>query len=287
MTVVVSWTRKTKTGRELWIMSDSRLSGGKFWDYGPKVFGMGRSDAVIAFAGETDWSYPLIAQITSYVESFVNLRERAVDYLDACKKIVRMLNESLNFVSNAAHPSMEVPACTFIFAGYSVRKQDFIINRVVFNSNKKKFEIRPSRKINGELLAIIGDNGPVSEISNRLSKIQKKHTANDFKLDMTPSEVFTKVLSSGKYQEIGGAPQVTKIYQNMNQQHIAVYWPPNLPHDNQKIYLRGRQLGEYESLDYPWVFDPLANKLYWHDFSPIAMQIKSNATKKPTIVSHL
>ena len=37
MTVVVSWTRKTKTSRELWVMSDSRLSGGKCWDYGPVI----------------------------------------------------------------------------------------------------------------------------------------------------------------------------------------------------------------------------------------------------------
>jgi hypothetical protein len=75
MTLVAAWTRTTQTGRELWVMSDSRLSGGKFWDYGPKIFGIGRSDAVIAFAGDTAWTYPLIAQISSYVESFVNLRE--------------------------------------------------------------------------------------------------------------------------------------------------------------------------------------------------------------------
>lgn len=57
MTLVATWTRTTRTGRELWVMSDSRLSGGKFWDYGPKIFGIGRSDAVIAFAGDTSWTY--------------------------------------------------------------------------------------------------------------------------------------------------------------------------------------------------------------------------------------
>ncbi|HBH7890483.1 TPA: hypothetical protein KDX55_004500 [Vibrio parahaemolyticus] len=146
MTVVVSWTRKTKTGRELWIMSDSRLSGGKFWDYGPKIFSMGRSDAIVAFAGDTAWTYPLISQITSYVESFVNLRERVVDFLDVRKKVVRVLNDSLNSVSDAADPSLEIPECSFIFAGYSVRKQDYVVNKIVFNANKKIFEIKAIKK---------------------------------------------------------------------------------------------------------------------------------------------
>ncbi|GGW65486.1 hypothetical protein [Vreelandella hamiltonii] len=287
MTVVVSWTRKTNTGRELWVMSDSRLSGGKCWDYGPKIFGMGRSDAVVAFAGDTAWSYPLIAQVTSYVESFINLRERAVDFIDARKKIIRMLNESLNFVSDAADPSLEVPDCTFIFAGYSARKKEFMINKVVFNSKRKKFELKPSKEINGELLAVIGDKKPVSAISRIVSEGEKKNTKTGFKLDMIPSEAFVKVLSSKRFREIGGAPQLTKIYQNMNQQHIGVYWPPELPHDEQKIYLRGRELGKYEALDHPWVFDPSSNKLYWHDFSPIEMQAKAKVERQPVIVSYI
>ena len=284
MTLVVSWTRKTSTGRELLVMSDSRLSGGKCWDYGPKVFGIGRSDAVMAFAGDTAWTYPLIAQVTSYVESFVNLRERVIDFIDAQEKIIRMLNESLSFVSDAADPSLEIPDCKFIFAGYSARKQVFIINRIVFHPKRRKFEIRSAKKINGELLAVIGDKGPVGAISRRISDRIKKYTGTDFKLDMAPSEAFFDVLSSKRFREIGGAPQLTKIYQNMNQKHFGVYWPPELPTEKQKIYLRGRELGKFEVLDHPWVFDPSEGKLYWHDFSPDALRAKANAEKKLGIV---
>jgi hypothetical protein len=280
MTVVVSWTRKTNAGRELWVMSDSRLSGGKFWDYGPKIFSMGRSDAVIAFAGDTAWSYPLIAQVTTYVESFVNLRERVVDFVDAQKKIIRILNESLNFVSDAVDESLEEPDCTFIFAGYSVRKQEFMVNRVVFNSKKKQFEVKPSKKINGELLTIIGDEDPRKAIYRIVSKRENNYKGADFKLDMAPSEAFVEVLSSERFREIGGSPQIMKLYQNMNQQHIAVYWPPKVPHKEQKIYLRGRELGKYEALDNSWVFDSSASKLYWHDFSPVEMQAKAKLEKE-------
>jgi len=280
MTVAVSWTRKTNTGRELWVISDSRLSGGKCWDYGPKVFGVGRSDSVMAFAGDTAWSYPLIAQVTSYVESFVNLRERAIDFIDARDKIIQMLNESLSFVSDAVDPSLEVPGCTFILAGYSARKQDFILNKIIFHSQRRKFEIRSAKRINGELLAVIGDKGPVSAISRRISEKVKKYSGSELKLDMIPFEAFFDVLSSKRFREIGGAPQLTKLYQNMNQKHFGVYWPPELPNEEQKIYLRGRQLGEFEVLDHPWVFDPSEGKLYWHDFSPVAMRAKANSKKK-------
>lgn len=285
MTLVVSWTRKTNTGRELWVMSDSRLSGGKCWDYGPKIFGIGRSDAVMSFAGDTAWAYPLIAQVISYVESFVNLRERAIDFIDAQKAIIRMLNESLKFVSDAADPSLETPDCSFIFSGYSVRKNDFSINKVFFNSKRHQFEIRSARKINGELFSAIGDNGPVGAIYRRISDKIKKYTVTDFKLDMDPSEAFFDVLSSKRFREIGGAPQVTKIYQSMNQRHFGVYWPPELPIEEQKIYLRGRELEKFEVLDHPWVFDPTSQKFYWHDFSPDGLRAKADAEKKPSLMS--
>lgn len=280
MTVVVSWTRKTSTGRELWIMSDSRLSGGKCWDYGPKIFSMGRSDAVIAFAGDTAWSYPLIAQVISYIESFVNLRERAVDFVDAQKKIIRMLNESLNFVSDAVDKSLEEPDCSFIFSGYSARKQEFLVNRIVFDPEEKKFVVKPPKKINGELLTAIGDEGPLKAIYRIISKRENSKKVRDFKLDMVPSEAFVEVLSSGSFREIGGSPQIMKIYQNMNQQHIAVYWPPDVPQEEQSIYLRGRKLGKYEALDNSWVFDTSASKLYWHDFSPVEMQAKAKLERE-------
>lgn len=279
MTVAVSWTRKTNAGRELWVVSDSRLGGGKRWDYGPKVFGIGRSDSVMAFAGDTAWSYPLIAQVTSYVESFINLRERVIDLIDARDKVINLLNESLSFVSDAASPWVETPDCTFIFAGYSARKQEFILNRIVFHEKRKRFEIRSARKMNSELLAVIGDEGPVGAVSRRISEKFKKESEGESKLDMIPLEAFVNVLSSKRFREIGGAPQLAKVYQNMSQKHFGVYWPPDLPVEEQKIYLRGRQLGEFEVLDHPWVFDPMKGKLYWHDFSPDAMRSKATSQK--------
>ncbi|WP_122413944.1 hypothetical protein [Pseudomonas viridiflava] len=280
MTLVVAWTRTTQTGRELWMLSDSRLSGGKLWDYGPKIFSIGRSDAIIAFAGDTSWTYPLIAQISSYVESFINLRDRVVDVADLCDQILQMLNDSLSFVTDPAHPSMAFPECSFVFAGYSARRKDFFVRRIEFQSKSKKFVPAHPKSYGGERVAYVGDEEPVKATVRRMSEILKQSKVKRPRLGMAPALAFFEVLSSEKFRDIGGAPQVTKVYETMNLRHFGVYWPPNVPNEEQDIFLRGRRLKSYEVLDHPWVYDPALTKLWWHDFSPD--QLRDNAAAKAT-----
>ncbi|MNX53453.1 hypothetical protein D3C86_841490 [compost metagenome] len=268
MTLVVAWTRTTQTGRELWLLSDSRLSGGRLWDYGPKIFGIGRSDAVIAFAGDTSWTYPLIAQISSYVESFINLRERVVDVADLCNQILQMLNDSLSFVTDPAHPSMALPECSFVFAGYSARRKNFFLRRIEFQSKSRRFVPTHPKSYGRELVAYVGDVEPVKATVRRMSELLKQRKVERPRLDMAPATAFFEVLTSEKFRDIGGAPQVTKVYEHMNLQHFGVYWPPNVPEKEQGIFLRGRRLKSSEVLDHPWVYDPTLTKLWWHDFSP-------------------
>lgn len=268
MTLVVAWTRTTKTGRELWMRSDSRLSGSKLWDYGPKIFGIGRSDAVIAFAGDTAWTYPLIAQVTAYVESFINLRERVVDVVDLYRQILELLNESPSFVSEPVLPSEALPDCSFIFAGYSARRKNFFIKRIAFHKERKRFEEARARKYGGESVAFIGDKEPVDATVRRISDLLNVKGTKDAKLGMMPAEAFFEVLASKRFRDIGGAPQVTKVYDHMNVRHFGVYWPPDVPNEEQDIYLRGRRLKPYEVLDHPWVYEPSTTDLFWHDFSP-------------------
>ncbi|MDO8040367.1 hypothetical protein [Janthinobacterium sp. SUN137] len=282
MTLVVAWTRTTQTGRELWMMSDSRLSGGKNWDYGPKIFGIGRSDGIIAFAGDTAWTYPLIAQISSYIESFVDLRDRALDLIDAYDLVIQMLNESLSFVSKPAHPSMKVPECSFIFAGYSARRKDFFVRRIVFHPTRLLFESRSARGIGGEIITHIGDKDPMSAMVRHIAERRKKSKTRGAKLDMQPAEAFYAVLSSKQFSEIGGAPQVAKVYQNMSQRHLGVYWPQDVENHEQNIYLRGRRLKKFDVLDHPWVYEPSSARLFWHDFSPDTR--RENSLVQPELV---
>ena len=250
------------------MMSDSRISGEKNWDYGPKIFNIGRGDSLIAFAGDTLWTYPLIAQITSYVESFINLREGIVDFMDVYRQVLEILNDSRSFISSPVTPEARIPDCTFILAGYSARRKNFVIRRIIFHTKRHRFEGVHAQSYGGELMSFIGDKKPVSAFLRGVSMLLKEREIKRQRLGMMPAISFVKVLQDNQFRDIGGAPQVAKIFDHMNQRHFGVYWPPNVPNDEQNIYARGRRLKSYEVLDHPWVYDPSTARLYWHDFSP-------------------
>ncbi len=63
MTLVAIWPRQQASTAELVVASDSRLTGGVTFESGPKLFPLPRGDSVIAFAGDTWFTYPLIIQL--------------------------------------------------------------------------------------------------------------------------------------------------------------------------------------------------------------------------------
>ncbi len=47
MTLGIAWVRRVRGVRELPIGSDSRLSGGQYWDSNPKIMLLPRTDAAV------------------------------------------------------------------------------------------------------------------------------------------------------------------------------------------------------------------------------------------------
>lgn len=122
-----------------------------------------------------------------------------------------MLNESISFISRPADPSLRAPECSFIFAGYSARRKGFFIRRIIFHPTRGRFENRPARDVGGESIALIGDKGPVDAIARRLAEYRKEGKRTRSRLGMAPAEAFFAVISSKRFTEIGGAPQVAKV----------------------------------------------------------------------------
>src|SRR5436309_586712 len=60
MTLCVAWVRQESDHEELVFATDSRLTGGEIWDYGVKLFDLGRPGCLLCFAGHTRRAYPLI-----------------------------------------------------------------------------------------------------------------------------------------------------------------------------------------------------------------------------------
>lgn len=63
VTTVVAWEREVGLQRELVMASNSRLGGGEEWDACARIFDIGRSDAVLGFAGNAWRALPLIFQV--------------------------------------------------------------------------------------------------------------------------------------------------------------------------------------------------------------------------------
>ena len=69
MTLAVVFRRRVSAHYELVFGADSRLTGGQTNDQAQKILQLPREDALLAFAGDTKYAYPLMMQVNSSIES--------------------------------------------------------------------------------------------------------------------------------------------------------------------------------------------------------------------------
>ena len=253
MTLSMAWVRNIGSIRELVIASDSRLSGGKWWDANPKIVLMPRTDCVISFAGNTDDAYPLILQAFNTIESFDKSKSRAMDIAELKGHLLRVFNRSREFISNLPlKQHVPDPAeATFLFSGYSWRSKEFRIWKLHFDTNIGKFTFRPTSEWGGQigqpkLIAFAGDEEGVEKAkADLVEKLRESGRLQDGGLNMGPFEVLRDIIRSGEFDCVGGAPQVVKVYEHMNSFPFGVYWPDR---GAGTVSLLGRPLMPYERL---------------------------------------
>lgn len=64
MTLCIAWIRTRKREESLYMIADSRFTGGDCFDGCPKLFPLGRGDCALACAGATEFSYPIVGPYT-------------------------------------------------------------------------------------------------------------------------------------------------------------------------------------------------------------------------------
>lgn len=96
MTIGVGWIRGDPYGGELWLASDSRLTGdGNTWDDCPKLFLLPRRDSVAAFSGSTAQAYPLINQFANAIAAYRASASGVVELFDVLGHIERVADSML------------------------------------------------------------------------------------------------------------------------------------------------------------------------------------------------
>lgn len=250
MTIVASWIRKAGRHEELVFASDSRLRSFGSWDANPKIFQFDRTDCAISFAGETRYSYPLICQIQTFIKGYPKSQSRFQDIVHFKGHLLNMMNYMLSHKSDYEEPEVK-----FLFGGYSWDRSRYFLWHIFFDKNAKKFvsaEVRTWRGIKvNRVVSFIGDYH--LEFRHRLIALMKsKRKFVQSYFDMEPFEVLRDMIRENKFDDIGGAPQLLKVYTHMNRTPIGVKWDIN---GKQVDTLLGRPLQENESNSYP-IIDP-------------------------------
>src|SRR5690606_33777091 len=87
------------------------------------------------------------------------------------------------------------------------------------------------------------------EAAERTTRLlREKGKLPDGTLDWEPFEVLRDTILEGQHRTIGGPPQIVKLYQHMNAQMFAVYWPSRR---QGTLTIGGRDTMEYERTDWP------------------------------------
>jgi hypothetical protein len=247
MTLVGAWVREVGRKRELVFAADSRLRLAGRWDCCPKIFLLPRSDALMAFAGETWWAYPIILQTINNIATFGPSRSRSLDLLDARGHALRVINDMI--LMGDALDGPEPPEAEFLFGGFSANEVRFRLWRFAFDETSGRYQ---AERIAGRHLGqyrFIGDVAPAAETKLHL-RMQAAGKPRG-PLDMEPLQVLTDLLREASDRAtVGGPPQVAKVYPNMTSQIIAVDWSRDGAVPPVRTVV-GRPILEYEQAHIP------------------------------------
>ena len=255
MTVAMAWVATRPNGREdLFFASDSRTRGGCVFDLCPKILTLPRSDCAICFAGDLDWSFPLMLQISNAIAAHQPSRERNLDIGKLKSHLLRLSSDIVASVDDISVPFGHSTA-QFIFGGYSWQSQAFRVWTFSYRPEQREFCARESHGFAPRLakVAFIGDWA--RRLRSALAKELLKEREGKL-VQYEPLFVLSRMLKGTSLGDsIGGAPQVVRIGPHMNTRPLCVLWGP----DRRRMLL-GRPLLDYENCDY-WSIDPESGEI--------------------------
>lgn len=221
-------------------------------DHAAKIFELPRSDALLAFAGDTSYAYPLAAHLITSISIYPRSADRRYPLARAKGHVLRVFDQVYraihSFPVGQLSPLTPQPDVHFLLGGFSWHDNDFQMWNIVLNPGSQRFEFRPGRSF----LFIGSPGNAVADAINRTHQLLASRGRSPTQIDMEPFEALRDICRAGSYSEIGGAPQVAKVYRHMNTQFFATLWPQGgaaAPH------VFGRPIISPETCCWP-TFDP-------------------------------
>lgn len=212
MTIAAGWVRTLDNGaEELIFCSDSRLSNGKRFDHCQKTFRFARSDAIMCFAGGTDWAYPMIVAAINAADLHLPSQTRALSLAKFKSHVVNILNQMQREVHNFVRGE-NVPDVTFLLGGYDWWAKCLRIWRIEFDEATSQFrsDERTGSNRFGNLgkIEIAGDTEWTVAMRDNLKKLaQTRYGLNmrqpdRAKFDLEPFEVIRDLLKGANANRV-------------------------------------------------------------------------------------
>lgn len=258
MTLLTAFIRTVGKLEELVIASDSRLSGnGQRTDHAQKVFTLPRSDALFAFAGDTQYAYPLMMQMRAAIaaSAFSSERRRPLGFLlaDTLRVFQQSYDAIHGFPSGYSSP-LDPPDNFFLIGGYDWETSRF--KAWILKYSKKENAFRYDRAVSStsHKYVFVGDDASAVAKARRITQEAlgtKRQTR--VKVDMEPFYALLQVANDEKYPSVGGVPQLGKVYRHLNSQLFLVKTARAA--EGSANHFAGRPVGGLEHNSLP-VFDP-------------------------------
>lgn len=257
MTLLAVFVRRVRGYEELVVASDSRLSGGKAMDFAQKVFQLPRSDALFAFAGDTEYAYPLMMQMLRAVDGYPFSADRRLPLPKLKGHTLRVFQQTYASIHSLPygqrHP--DAPDNYFLLGGYDWQTHRFQAWRLSFDESKRVFVYRPIIGPAGNPFFFASDDRvAVKKAIERTNRLLAERQKTPDEIDMEPFEVLAELIRDDTHFSIGGAPQIGKVYAHLNTQLFQVLWPAGA--DGSIPHVAGRPLLPDEKSVLP-VFDPV------------------------------
>ncbi|WP_096697388.1 hypothetical protein [Polaromonas sp. AER18D-145] len=270
MTLVAAWVRVTPGGEELVVASDSRLTGGITLDHAPKIFRLERQDAVIAYCGPTLVAYPILLQIKASLDGHEETKSRILDIVHLKSHIEKTIESLRSKVVDLPSKDGTNRAFKFLLAGYSWKTSAFRIWTFRFDLKTGEFNAHSARK-SGDFVFM--SDSPKNEklaLDTLVRCIQLAPHRSLKRLDWEPLTILMDVIRDTSIEDIGGPPQLVKIYKHANTLPINILWPTKavsygIPCQRFEVTHLGRPLLGYERSRY-LTLDPESCELVepWH-----------------------
>ena len=222
---MAAWVRKTRKSEELIVASDSRVTGGIALNHAPKIFPLQRSDAVMAYCGPTLVAYPILLQVKASLDAHDETRNRVVDIIHLKAHIEKTIERVRARIRGLPTNDDTHRSFKFLLAGYSWKLSRFKVWTFRYDIQTREFNAY-SMPRNDQYIFM--SDSHANELRAR-DELRRRVFRNPIgirnEVDWEPLKVLISIIEDRESDDIGGPPQMVKIYRHANTLPVNVLWP--------------------------------------------------------------